>query len=372
MTIDRRQNVGASTFEHVRREAKKRGRDVQAEAQSYAIRRFMARLMMADPDGRTTVKGGQSLGLLFGNDRRPTKDLDLNIDCRDIGSPEEWIRTLIETACAFEGDGVEFRPETVIIEEREHQGLGGFRIAIHSSIHTCRTPFVIDVGIGNQMSFKPISLTGTEPHPHAPAPTPVSVYPIETTFAEKLLSKVEDGAASIRHKDFYDMWHIHEIATRVGDLSYLTRPSLDLEDDELRWRDMVTEKIKEGDYAALEKRDVSDENLDRFAFALYRSSLSRGTSIPEDMMQYLRHEFALNDYQSAQFGNWIKNQKQRLIHLPPGADDPSTRSQSLGMLLDDIDAFVTVVSARALEMAAAYGQDAPEYEGSATHSTLRS
>ena len=366
MSNDRPTNIGASTFEHVRREAKRRGRDVQAEAQSHAIRRFMARLMQVDADGRTTVKGGQALGLLFGNDRRPTKDLDLNVDCKGMDRPDEWVRELIDDACALDGDGVVFRQDSVMIEQREHQGLGGYRITIQSSIHSCRTPFVIDVGMGNQMSFKPISLRLAEPHPHAPPPTQVRVYPIETTFAEKLLAKVEDGAASIRHKDFYDMWHIHEIADRIGNLEYLTSNSLDLDDEELAWRDMVAEKIRSGDYGSLERRGISEESLERFAFALYRSSLSRGTTIPEDLMSFLRSEFSLNGFQADQFGNWIKNQKQRLIHLPPGAESAETRSASLGMLLDDIEDFVTTVAHRARHLAAAHGEDAPEWGGADT------
>lgn len=355
-------NMGASVFEHVRKEAKARARDVQAEAQSYAIRRFIARLMAADTERRTTVKGGQALGLLFGNDRRPTKDLDLNIDCSGVADPDVWIKELIMAACDNTDDGVSFQAEDLIIEQRPHQGLGGYRVSIRSSIHTCRTPFVIDVGVGNQMAFKAVDLTIHEKHPHAPEPADVKVYPIETTFAEKLLSKVEDGASSIRHKDFYDLWYIHDIATRIGDLSYMTAKSLDLDDEELAWRDMAVSKVKDGTYVELPQGPIDEECVNRFAYALYRSSNSRGTDLPASMMDLLRHEFADDDYQSSQFGNWIKNQKQRLINLPRGAGNAAERPLALGMLIDDLEHFIQMISARAAQYAKAFGDSPPEFE----------
>lgn len=359
-------NMGASVFTHIRQEAKTRGRDVQAEAQSYAIRRFIARIMEADPDRRSTIKGGQSLGLLFGNDRRPTKDLDLNVDLKGIDDASTWVRELITSACTFDGDGVYFQPEDLVIEERPHQGLGGFRVEIRSSIHTCRTPFVIDIGVGNQMAFKPIDLTIHEKHPHAPDPSDIRVYPVEATFAEKILSKIEDGATSIRHKDFYDLWQIHEIATRIGDMRYMTARSLDLGDEELAWRDMVLARIRDGSYVDLPQGPIDEDCVDRFAYALYRSSVSRGTSIPTDIMEFLRQDFADDRYQSAQFGNWIKNQKQRLINLPPGSESATERPLALGMLLDDLEHFLQVISTRAAAFSERYGRSPPEFEDAGT------
>lgn len=340
-------NMGASVMDHIRKEAKARRRDVQAEAQSHAIRRFIVRLATADNERRATVKGGQGLGLIFGNDRRPTKDLDLNFDCSGIDDPKEFIRSLITAACEGEDDGVSFSAEAFEMEERQHQGLGGFRIVMNSSIHTCRTNFVIDVGIGNDMSFKPIELTIAERHKNAPPAVPVQVYPLEATFAEKIVSKVEDGAASIRHKDFWDVWHIHEVATRIGDVALLFANSLDLDDDTLAWRDVVYERIKDGSFLSLPQVPVDENCLDRFGYALYRTSQRRGTEIPGDLMGFLREEFGDHPYQSSQFGNWIKNQKQRLINLPPGAEGAASKERALGLLLDELEHFIQAASARA-------------------------
>lgn len=346
-------NMGASVMDHVRKEAKARRRDVQAEAQSHAIRRFIARLSSADVQRRVTVKGGQALSLLFGNDRRPTKDLDVNIDCTNVDDPAALVRELIMAACEGDEDGVSFYADRIEIEERQHAGLGGFRVVINSSLHTCRTPFVVDVGIGNDMSFKPIELTIAERHKNAPPAVPVRIYPIEATFAEKTVSKVEDGAASIRHKDFFDLWHNHEIATRIGDVALLFENSLDLDDETLAWRDEVYQRIKDGTFMSLPQMPVDEDCVDRFGYALYRTSQRRGTELPDDLMGFLREEFGNHPYQSAQFGNWIKNQKQRLINLPRGAEDPSRRDEVLSVVLDDLEHFMQAISKRA----AAYLED---------------
>lgn len=329
----------------IRKEAKLRKRDVQAEAQSYAIRRFIARLSEADSQRRVTIKGGQGMGLLFGNDRRPTKDLDVNIDCKGMSDPHAFVRDIIMAAGDGTYDGVSYSASSIRIEARQHQGLGGFRIEMSSSIHTCRTNFVIDVGIGNDMSFKPIEFTLTERHKNAPPAVPVQVYPLEATFAEKTISKVEDGAASIRHKDFWDLWNIHEIATRIGDIELLFANSLDLDDETLAWRDHVYESIKDGSFLVLPQMPISERCLDRFGFALYRTSQRRGTTIPDDLVAFLREEFGDHSYQSIQFGNWIRNQKQRLINLPPGAED-GPKELALGRLLGEMEHFLQSISAR--------------------------
>ena len=353
-------NMGASVFEHIRREARTHKRDVQAEAQSYAIRRFIQRLMEVDREGRASVKGGQALGILFGNDRRPTKDLDLSINSFGIEDRDTWIRNLIAAACADVDDGLAFKADELKIENRVHQGSGGYRMTIRSSIHTCRTDFVVDVGMTDSLKFKPLEISLGERHPHAPLPTMVRVYPVEASFAEKLLSKVEDGSSSVRHKDFYDLWNIHRIATKIGDLGYMTASSFDLSDELLAWRDDVVRKIKDGSFMELPDVDISEDCLDMFGYALYRCSLARGTPVPEDPMALLRAEFADDPHQATQYANWIKNQRQRLINLPPGSDE---KTAALGMLLDEIDGFVSTISRRARDLLQVYGSEPPELEG---------
>lgn len=352
-------NMGASVFEHLRREARERKRDVQAEAQSYAIRRFIARLMAVDSEGRASIKGGQALGILFGNDRRPTKDLDLSINGFGLDDRDGWVRRLIEAACTDIDDGVACEAEDIQIESRVHQGSAGYRMVVRSKIHTCRTDFVVDVGMTDSLKFKSIDVSLEDRYPHAPKSPIVRVYPVEASFAEKLLSKVEDGASNIRHKDFYDLWNIHKIATKLGDLGYITAASFDLSDELLTWRDDTVAKIRQGTFLDLPDVDITEECLDYFGYALYRCSVSRNTPIPEDVMAYLRAEFANDPHQSGQYANWIKNQRSRLVALPPGSD---SKSAALSLLLDEIDSFVNVISSKALALADTYGSEPPSLD----------
>lgn len=352
-------NLGASVFEYIRREARKRKRDVQAEAQSYAIRRFIARLMDADVDGRASIKGGQSYGLLFGNDRRPTKDLDLSINSDGLDDPDGWVKRLIEATCADVDDGVAYRFEDVQIERRKHQGVGGYRMTIRSTIHTCRTDFVVDVGMTDTLVFKPTKAVLETNYPHEPKSPTIRVYPYEATFAEKLLSKVEDGVSSIRHKDFWDMWHVYKITTKIGDLGHLTAPSFDLPDGILAWREEVLAAQRDGGLLELPDVDVTDDCIEYFAYALYRLAVARKTKIPSDLMGFLRTNFAEDPHQSTQYANWLKNTKQRLTALPQASN---SKSNALGIVLDEIDSFVSRVADRALCLDDIYGSEAPTFE----------
>jgi hypothetical protein len=76
------------------------------------------------------------------------------------------------------------------------------------------------------------------------------------------------------------------------------------------------------------------------------------------MMAFLRREFGDDSYQAGQFANWIKNQKQRLINLPPGSDD---KNRALGSLLDEIDSFVSSIASRAKHLSDTYGEEPPEF-----------
>ena len=237
---------GASLLHRLKLASQREGREVQALATNFAIERFIARLNVADPLGRATVKGGQSLGIIFGNSSRPTKDLDVNFDIPDVSDPLSWCERLVTNAAGLDlGDGIAIDAPSTRLERRDHQGEGGLRVHIFAAIHTCRVPFVVDVGINNEMSFDPTRhlhggvLSGdTKPPPLLD----VRLYPFENTIAEKIVSKIEDGAASIRHKDFFDIWLAYEIGLRVGDFSLLTaKPSFMTER-----QSMLVSSVREG------------------------------------------------------------------------------------------------------------------------------
>lgn len=333
-------NTGARIWELLRLQARKTGADVQALATSYAIERFMARLMEADGGGAITVKGGQSLGILFGNQMRPTKDLDINVSLDGIDDPEAWAREAVAAACADpRDDGLSIDAARVSFDRREHQGDGGLRICVPAAIHTCRASFMVDVGIGNEITFEPsrVTVPGVlHGHRAAPPALDARVYPHENTLAEKIVSKLEDGAASIRHKDFFDIWMCVEIMRRAGDLRLLVAHESEMTGTERKVAAAVKASIPDGTLLALPLREISEECLGRLGLALSRTAAHRGAELPEDLHAWLFAEFGQDPSQPAQWANWCRNQKGRLLYQPPGTSKDSPRGAALNVLFDDI------------------------------------
>lgn len=349
--------AGARAYELLRQRAKASGADVQALATSYAIERFMARLMARDSQGAITVKGGQSLGILFGNQARPTKDLDINVGPEAGGDPEEWAKSAIRAACEGDwNDGLAINAETLSYERRDHQGDGGLRIAVPCSVHTCRTTFVIDVGIGNEITFEPalVRVPGVlSGHKAAPPALDARVYPHENTLAEKIAAKVEDGSASIRHKDFFDIWLCVEIMRRAGDLRLLVARKEDMEPDEAALVSEVRKRLADGTLLGMPRREIAPSCLDRLGLALCRTAAHRGTEIPPDLEGWMRREFAEDAHHSAQWANWCRNQKGRLLFQPPGTGKEQDKAKSLAVLLDDVGPILGEIAARAHALSAA-------------------
>jgi hypothetical protein len=308
--------------------------------------------MESDPTGRITVKGGQSLGILFGNQMRPTKDLDINVSTDGLDNPKEWAEKIIRAACKCDfGDGVSIDVATIDVDFREHQGEGGLRITVNASIHTCRTPFMIDVGIGNEITFEPskILVPGVlADHKTAPEPLNARLYPHENTLAEKIISKVEDGIASIRHKDFFDIWLSIETLRRVGDLRLLVIKAEELSETETALVKVVKDKLSDGTLLEMPEIAISNDCIERLGLALYRTASHRGTDIPEDISEWLIDEFAEDKLQSTQWANWSRNQKNRLLFLPPGTEKGANKDEALRVLFQNIGPVLKDIGTMAL------------------------
>lgn len=333
--------AGARAWDLLRQQARRTGSDVQALATSYAIERFMARLMAADGEARITVKGGQSLGILFGNQMRPTKDLDINVGDEGIDDPENWARRAVSAACAAGGhdDGLAIDPDGVSFERREHQGEGGLRITVPAAIHTCRANFMIDVGIGNEITFEPtrVAVPGVlGGHKSAPPALNVRIYPHENTLAEKIVAKIEDGIASIRHKDFFDIWLSTEIMRRAGDLRLLVAKDAEMTDGERVLARQIKSSLADGTLLDMPEREISAECMARLGLALARTSAHRQALLPEDLHAWLVDEFASDALHSAQWANWCRNQKGRLLYQPPGTGKDQPKEEALRTLFADI------------------------------------
>lgn len=337
-------------FQKIRQTAKREGRDVGSLVTLYVIERFVARLNIVDPDGFMTVKGGQSIGMMFGVTGRPTKDLDINISVPEGEDGVAWSERLVRAACLLEmDDGVSLNVSGSTFEARDHQGTGGLRVDIAASVHSCRAPFIIDVGVNNEMSFDPTRLmVGGVLHAEKapPAPLNVRLYPFENTIAEKIVSKIEDGYANIRHKDFYDLWFSFEALKRAGSFRILTANAGEMSTEEAQLARQVKSSISAGSLLSLEEREIDETAYDRIAYAISRTAPSRGTALPDDLIGFFRTSFGDDEAQSSQWSNWARNNRKRLLYQPAGTEPGAAKETALHVLIDEIAPFLSAIDAR--------------------------
>jgi hypothetical protein len=341
---------GAAILHKIKEVAKRDGREVQALATVLMIERFIARLSLVDTDGRVSIKGGHSLGIIFGHTGRPTKDLDVNVHLPDVADPIAWCEELVRRVVSIDlGDGVVLDVANARYERRKHQVEGGLRVTIPASIHTCRAPIVIDVGVNNEMSFAPTMLShaGILASDKTPfAPVAVNIYPFESTVAEKIVSKIEDGAASIRHKDFFDIWLTEEIGKRIGDYSkFLSKPKFLTPLDALAVS-QVRRGIVDGSLLDMPIVGIEDVVYDKLAYAVSKTAASRGTALPDDLVGFLRTEFGDDEAQSMQWANWARNNRKRLLFQPPGTEATADRNMAFHALFDHLEPFLGEINAR--------------------------
>jgi hypothetical protein len=177
--------------------------DYQTLLIRFALERFLYRLTRSGYADSFLVKGGMLFPLWAGDSQRPTRDLDL------LGfgpSDAESLRAAITGICIVdvEDDGLEFRADTVRVEEiRREAPYGGIRVRMRASLGRSVIPIVVDIGFGDAVVAppRPVAYPTLLPFP-APLIRP---YPAESVIAEKFQAMVALGEVNSRLKDYYDI-----------------------------------------------------------------------------------------------------------------------------------------------------------------------
>lgn len=201
MTADKK-NMAASVRQRLYNAAKANGEDFNLLLIRYANERWLYRLSMSAHRDKFYLKGASRLNLWFDKTHRPTRDIDL----LGFGSSEIIdLKTTFAEICDIEfSDGIEFRSETIKVEEiREAAAYAGLRGKFLAFIGTARIPVQVDVGFGDAVTpmaeniVVPAILDFPEPN--------LLAYPKETVIAEKFEAMVKLGIANSRMKDFWDI-----------------------------------------------------------------------------------------------------------------------------------------------------------------------
>lgn len=199
-------DMASSVLARLKNKAKESGRSYQLCLQLFCQEEFLRRLQKSKYVDNLVLKGGLFIYSLTEFDSRVTVDVDFLLK-RMPNTPEQ-LRTVVEEIIA-EDTGNEFitfeiKDVAPIAVAKKYAGIG---VTMVAKIRNTRTPFSIDVGVGDIIVPKqekrriPTQLDDFE------APV-VNTYSIETTVAEKIDAILSLMEFSSRMKDYYDIYYL--------------------------------------------------------------------------------------------------------------------------------------------------------------------
>lgn len=174
----------------------------------YIHERFLYRLSISKYKNNFFLKGGNFMYAIEGLLARPTKDIDLlgQDISNDIDNLKNTIVAITNTKC--KEDFVIFNTKTISIEPITEKNLyNGVRLQLNARFDTTKQNIQIDIGFGDTIIPKPITLDYPTLLPDVPAPK-LTAYTLETVIAEKFHAMIALSTLNSRMKDFYDVYNL--------------------------------------------------------------------------------------------------------------------------------------------------------------------
>lgn len=199
-------DIAASVIAKLKNKAKESGKPLQVHMQLFCQEEFLRRVSLSKYADNLVLKGGLFIYTLTNFESRATIDVDFLL--RQLPSSIEDIKSIVDEIIAtdtgndfiiFESKGFE-----QISPQRKYHGVS---FQIIGKIKNTRTPFNIDIGVGDVIIPKaekriiPVQLSEFS------APV-ISTYSIESTIAEKFDAILQRLEMTSRMKDFYDIWYL--------------------------------------------------------------------------------------------------------------------------------------------------------------------
>ncbi len=199
-------DMAASVLARLKNKAAENGRSYPLCLQLFCQEEFLRRLEKSKYAENLVLKGGLFLYSLTDFDSHVTVDVDFLL--RRMPNTPEQLNAILEEIIATEtgNDFITFEIKDIapIAVAKKYAGIGASLVA---RIKNAKTPFNIDVGVGDVIVPKqekhkiPTQLSDFD------APT-VNTYSVETTIAEKIDAILSLMEFSSRMKDYYDIYYI--------------------------------------------------------------------------------------------------------------------------------------------------------------------
>lgn len=174
--------------------------------QLFCQEEFLRRLSYSDYKEKLILKGGLFLFTYTGFESRPTMDIDFLAKAlsNEKDDMKEVIGKIIDTPTEYGYVSFEIKSIDNIVEIKEYHGV---RVKLLASISNTRTPFDVDIGIGDIVVPDVQTLNVPTQLEEFNSPL-VSAYSLESTIAEKLEAIFDRMETTSRMKDYYDIYYL--------------------------------------------------------------------------------------------------------------------------------------------------------------------
>ncbi len=197
---------GQSVLDKLRNKAHREGKSLQKLLQLFCQEEFLRRLQHSTFSNNFILKGGLFLYYLSEFKGRPTMDIDFAMRYLS-NTTENIVRIIMEILSGeTENDYITFQflSTELIAEQKEYHGV---RIKLVAQIKNTRTPFHIDLGIGDVIVPKPETRELPTQLDEFKKPE-VLTYSLESTISEKFEAIISLMELSSRMKDYYDIYFL--------------------------------------------------------------------------------------------------------------------------------------------------------------------
>lgn len=204
--VDLMADKARSILDRLKAKARNKDKSFQLLLQLFCQEEFLRRVQHCKYNKNLVLKGGLYLYSLSNFEGRPTMDIDFELQqyLNSITDIEHMIKDIISVETGNNYVKFNIVRITPIAEQRKYNGV---RIKMIGNIKNTRTPFNIDLGVGDIIVPKPEKKNVPTQLNDFEEPE-VLCYSLESTVAEKFDAVISRMELSSRMKDYYDLFYL--------------------------------------------------------------------------------------------------------------------------------------------------------------------
>lgn len=199
-------NITKTVLQKLKNKAQNSGLSFQLLLQLFCQEEFLRRISYSKFQDNLILKGGLFLYIITNFESRPTMDIDFLM--KNLSNENEKILEMIHNIISIntENEFIKFEIKSInsISEQKKYHGA---RIKMIGVVGNTRTPFDIDIGVGDIVIPKPNKRKLEVLLPNFNSPE-ILTYSLESTIAEKWDAIIDRMEFNSRMKDFYDIYYL--------------------------------------------------------------------------------------------------------------------------------------------------------------------